>query len=181
MLKTIIVIAAVIAVAIAALFIYAATRPDSFSIQRSATIKAGPERIFGFIDDFREWTKWSPYEQVDADLKRSYSGAEHGVGAVYSWSGKKIGDGRMEILESDAPSRIVIKLDFMSPFEAHNIAQFTLSPKGDATEVTWEMHGPSSFFSKVAGVFFNIDKIVGKDFEAGLNNLKAAAEQGEGK
>ncbi|MGH8429221.1 MAG: SRPBCC family protein, partial [Solimonas sp.] len=112
---------------VAVLFAYAATRPDSFRIERSAAIQAPPEKIYPHIDDFHRWTAWSPWEKIDPALKRSYSGAPAGKGAAYAWEGNKnVGSGRMEITESSAPSRIVIKLDFMKPFEAHNTAEFTL-------------------------------------------------------
>jgi len=170
-------IAIVVAVLIAILLAYAATRPDSFRLERSVTIKAPPAKAFALINDFHRWTAWSPWEHMDADLQRTYSGPASGVGAVYNWEGKKTGVGRMEILESSPASLIKIKLDFFKPFEAHNTAEFTLLSKGDSTTVTWAMYGPSPFMSKLMGIFFSIDKMVGKDFEAGLEKMKAAAEK----
>jgi hypothetical protein len=125
---------------------------------------------------------WSPYENKDPAMKRSYSGAESGKGAVYAWDGNKnVGSGRMEILEASMPSKIVIKLDFFTPFEGHNTAEFTMLPQGDATnlttDVTWLMHGPAPFVSKVMQVFMNIDNMIGKDFEVGLANLKRLTEK----
>jgi uncharacterized protein YndB with AHSA1/START domain len=169
-------IAIVVAILIAVLLAYAATRPDSFRLERSVTIKAPPEKAFALINDFHQWTAWSPWEHMDADLQRSYSGNAAGVGAVYQWEGKKTGVGRMEIMESLPASLIKIKLDFFKPFEAHNTAEFTLQAQGDSTTVTWAMYGPSPFMSKLMGIFFSIDKMVGKDFEAGLEKMKAAAE-----
>lgn len=164
-------------IAVAVILAFAATRPDSFRVDRSTTIKAPPEKVFALINDFHQWGAWSPWEKIDADLKRDYSGAASGVGAVYGWEGKKTGNGRMEILESSPSSKIKIKLDFFKPFEAHNTAEFSVQAKGDKTEVNWAMHGPSNFMTKLMGVFMSMDKIVGKDFETGLDNMKAAAEK----
>lgn len=111
-------------------------------------------------------------------MKRIHSGAANGKGAVYEWEGnKEIGKGRMEITESSPPSRVIIKLDFVKPFKAHNILEFTLEPKGGSTDVTWAMHGPSPYISKLMGIFINMDSMVGKDFETGLANLKTVAEK----
>ena len=170
-------IAIVVAILIAILLAYAATRPDSFRLERSVTIKAPPEKAFALINDFHQWGAWSPWEHMDADLQRAYSGNATGVGAVYNWDGKKTGVGRMEIMESSPASLIKIKLDFFKPFEAHNTAEFTLQAQGDSTTVTWAMYGPSPFISKLMGIFFSIDKMVGKDFEAGLEKMKTAAEK----
>jgi len=153
------------------------TRPaDTFHVQRSTVIAAPPRAIFPLIDDFRAWTQWSPYEQLDANLGRTYFGPDRGVGAAYGWVGKKAGTGRMEILQSDAPSKIVIQLDFIKPFTAHNQATFTLERTAGGTRVTWAMDGASSLFHKVMGVFFSMDKLVGGDFEKGLANIKRIAE-----
>ena len=178
MLETIAIVAVVLAIAIAIVLILAATKPDSFAVQRAAIVNAPPEKIFPLINDFRQWGSWSPYEHKDPAMKRTFSGAARGNGAVYAWEGdKNVGSGRMEILEAAAPSKIVIKLDFFSPFEAHNTAEFTMLPQGDETRVTWRMHGPAPFMARVMHVFINIDKMVGKDFEAGLANLKRLAEK----
>ena len=176
-MTTIAIIAVVLLVAVAAVLVLAATKPDTFRVERATRIKAPPERIFALLNDFRNWTSWSPWEKMDPALKRSYSGAPSGKGAVYEWEGnKKVGKGRMEILDA-APSRVAIKLDFLKPFEAHNNVAFTLEPQGDATLVTWAMHGPLPYIGKVMHVFMNMDRMVGKDFETGLANLKAAAER----
>jgi uncharacterized protein YndB with AHSA1/START domain len=158
--------------------ILAATKPEVSRVQRSVTVKAPPEGIFALINDFHQWRNWSPYEDRDPNLQRSYSGAENGKGAVYAWEGNKnVGSGRMEILEASTPSKIVIKLDFLAPFEAHNTAEFTMLPQGDATRVTWLMHGPAPFMNKVMQVFMNLDKMIGRDFEVGLANLKRLTEK----
>jgi carbon monoxide dehydrogenase subunit G len=178
MLEIIAIIAVVLAVAVAIVLILAVTKPNTFSVQRAATVKAPPEKIFPLINDFHQWVTWSPYENKDPAMKRSYSGAESGKGAVYSWEGNKnVGSGRMEILDTSAPTKIVIKLDFFTPFEGHNTAEFTMLPQGDVTNVTWVMHGPAVFISKVMQVFMNLDKMIGKDFEVGLVNLKTLAEK----
>ena len=175
MIKIIVIVLVVI---VAAILGYAATRPDTFSVQRAASIKAPPEKIFPLIDDFHRWTVWSPWEKLDPDMKRTFSGAERGKGAIYAWEGNgKAGAGTMEITDSSPSSKLTLKLDFIKPFEGHNVAEFTLEPSGDATSVTWAMHGPSSYLSKVMGVFISMDSLVGKDFEAGLAAMKAAAEK----
>lgn len=178
MFKIIVTIAVVLAIAIAIVLILAATKPETFSVQRAAIVNAPPEEIFPLINDFRQWGSWSPYEHKDPAMKRTYSGAVRGKGAVYAWEGdKNVGEGRMEILDASAPSKIVIKLDFFTPFEAHNTAEFTMQPQGDDTRVTWRMHGPAPFMARIMHLFINIDNMVGKDFEAGLANLKRLAEK----
>ena len=178
MFEVIIIIAIVLAIAIAIILILAATKPDSFRIERSTTINAPAEKIFAVLSDFHQWTGWSPWEHKDPALKRTFSGTERGKGAIYAWEGNKnVGSGRMEILETNAPSKLVIKLDFFKPFEAHNTAEFTMLPQGSGTNVHWLMRGPSPFMSKVMGVFMNFDKLVGKDFEEGLANLKRLTEK----
>jgi|ERR1700720_1890119 uncharacterized protein YndB with AHSA1/START domain len=178
MFEIIAIIAIVLAIAIAIILIVAAIKPNAFSIQRATIVKAPAERIFPLINDFHQWGTWSPYENKDPAMKRSYSGVASGQGAVYAWEGNKnVGSGRMEILQATAPSKIVIKLDFFAPFEGHNTAEFTMLPQGDATNVTWLMHGPLPFMGKVMHVFINMDRMVGKDFEAGLTNLKRLTEK----
>jgi uncharacterized protein YndB with AHSA1/START domain len=178
MFEIIAIVAVVLAIAIAVVLILAARKPDIFRVQRAATVKAPPEKIFPLINDFHQWGTWSPYETKDPAMKRSYSGAERGQGAVYGWEGNKnVGSGRMEILDAQAPSKILIKLDFFTPFEGHNTAEFTMLPQGDGTNVTWLMHGPSPFIGKIMHVFINMDRMVGKDFEIGLANLKRLAEK----
>jgi hypothetical protein len=192
MLEIIAIIAIVLAIAIAVLLILAATKPDTFRVQRAASVKAPAEKIFALINDFHRWGSWSPWEARDPAMKRSFSGTDSGKGAVYAWDGNKnVGSGRMEILEAqapskvapskDAPSKIVIKLDFFKPFEGHNTAEFTMLPQGDATDittdVTWAMYGPAPFMHKVMQVFMNMDNMIGKDFETGLANLKKLTEK----
>jgi uncharacterized protein YndB with AHSA1/START domain len=178
MFEIIAIIAIILAVAIAIVLILAATKPDTFSVQRATAVKAPPQQIFSAISDFHQWGSWSPWENKDPAMQRTYSGAASGKGAVYGWEGNKnVGSGRMEILEASTPSKIVIKLDFLKPFEAHNTAEFTMLPQGDVTHVTWVMHGPAVFMSRVMQVFMNLDKMIGKDFETGLANLKSLTEK----
>jgi len=178
MFETVAIVAVVLAIAIAVVLVLAATKPDTFSVRRETSVKAPPERIFPLINDFHQWGTWSPYENKDPAMKRTYSGAASGKGAVYAWDGNKnVGSGRMEILEASIPSKIVIKLDFFTPFEGHNTAEFTMLPQGDVTSLTWLMHGPATLMSRVMQVFMNLDKMVGKDFEAGLANLKKHTEK----
>jgi len=172
------VIAIVIAVLIAAVLLYATTRPESFSVQRTAIIKAPPDKIFPLINDFHSWPAWSPWEKLDPAMQRTHGGAPQGKGATYAWLGNsKVGEGRMEILESTQPSKVSIKLDFIKPFEGHNTADFTLQPQGDSTQVTWVMYGPAPYITKLMGIFVSMDKMIGKDFEEGLSNMKANAEK----
>lgn len=169
---------AVVIVLVAGVLVVAATRPDTFRVSRTTTIQAPAERIYAFIHDFNRWGAWSPYEKKDPAMKRSFAGPAAGKGAVYAWEGNKdVGKGRMEIAEATAPSRVTLNLDFSEPFEAHNVVDFTLQPKGDATEVTWAMRGPMPFISKLITLFIDMDRMVGGDFEAGLANLKAVAEK----
>jgi uncharacterized protein YndB with AHSA1/START domain len=178
MFEVIAIIAVVLAIAIAVVLILAATKPDTFTVQRAATMKAPPEKIFALINDFHRWGTWSPWEGKDPAMRRSYGGTESGKGAVYAWEGNKnVGSGRMEILEASVPSKIVIKLDFLAPFEAHNTAEFTMLPQGDATSLNWRMFGPAPFMHRVMQVFMNMDRMIGKDFEAGLSNLKQLTEK----
>jgi len=179
MLKTIaIVVGVVLVVGVAVVLVLAATKPDAFNVQRATNIKAPPEKIFALINDLHGWGAWSPWEKKDPAMKRTFSGASSGKGAVYEWDGdKNVGKGRMEITDASPPSKIIIKLDFISPFEGHNVAEFTMDRKDDATNVNWAMRGPAPFISKVMQVFLNFDRMIGKDFEEGLGSLKALAEK----
>jgi uncharacterized protein YndB with AHSA1/START domain len=171
-------IAIVAVVLIVALLVYAATKPDTFRVQRSASIKAPPEKIFPLVNDLHSHATWSPWEKKDPAMKRTHSGAASGKGAVYEWDGnKEIGKGRMEILESTPPSKVVFAMHFIKPFEAHNTAEFLLEPSGDSTTVTWAIFGPQPYLAKVMHLFFNMDRMIGTEFEAGLSSLKAITEK----
>ena len=174
MLKKIFLALVVVVVAVLA---YAATRPDTLRVERRTSIKAPPEKIYVLIEDFHRWEAWSPWEKVDPGMKRTYSGAEKGLGAIYAWQGdSNVGSGRMEVVEAASPSRVVIKLDFIEPFEGHNTAEFTLNPAGDSTQVTWMMYGPNTYLGKLMSVLFDFDTMIGEQFESGLAQMKSAAE-----
>ena len=178
MFEVIVIIVVILATAAAAILIIAANKPKTLRVQRAIGIEAPAEKIFPLISDFHQWLKWSPYEQKDPAMKRTYGGADSGKGATYAWDGdKNVGSGRMEILEATAPSKIIIKLDFFNPFEGHNTAEFTMLPQGDGTHVTWVMHGPANFMSRLMQVFLNLDKMIGRDFETGLARLKTITEK----
>jgi hypothetical protein len=177
-MKVAFIILVVIMVGIVGIHALAATKPDVFTLQRTASINSTPERIFPFINDFRQWTIWSPFEKMDPDMKRDYGAIPAGKGATYAWGGNKnIGAGSMEILEVPAPQRVTIKLDFTRPFSAHNIAEFTPEPAGDVTNVTWSMRGAVPYFAKIIRAFMDMDKMVGTQFAEGLDKLKTAAER----
>jgi carbon monoxide dehydrogenase subunit G len=148
---------------------------DTFRVERSTRVDAPPADIAPLILDFRRWMDWSPWDKSYPETQRVYGGAPSGVGAVYDWAGKKAGSGRMEIRRVE-PERITIQLDFTRPMKASNIAEFSLTPEDGGTRVTWAMFGPKTMISKVMGLFFSMDAVVGKDFEKGLADLKAAAE-----
>ena len=171
-------ISIVIVVLAAGILVYAATKPDTFRIVRTATIKATPEKIFPLINDFHKWGSWSPWEKLDPAMKRTFTGPDSGKGSVYAWEGNsQVGKGSMEITETVPPSKVTLKLEFEKPMEGHNMTDFTLEDKGDSTLVTWDMHGPSPYLAKVLGIFFSMDKLIGRDFDAGLANLRIIAEK----
>jgi hypothetical protein len=159
-----------------AALLVAALRPPQFRVERSLVINAQAGAILDLIVDFHQWSRWSLYDHLDPEMRRTFEGAARGVGAVYGWSGNsKAGAGRMEILEV-TPSQVVIQLDLLKPFEAHNRALFILAPQGDGQRLTWAMEGPAPFISRLMGLVFNMDRLVGRDFETGLASLKAVAE-----
>ena len=178
MLKILLIILAVIVVLLLGAVVFASTKPDTFHVERTAIINAPPEKIFPLINDFNQWQAWSPYEKKDPAMKRTFEGATSGQGAVYNWDGNKdVGAGRMEITEATQLSKVQIKLDFIRPFEGHNVTTFTLSPATQGTTVTWAMDGPSPLIAKVMGLFFNMDTMIGGDFAQGLENVKSLAEK----
>jgi hypothetical protein len=179
MLKFFVIVVGAIVLAVAGIAGYAAaTQPDTFRVSRSLDMQAPPEKIYAILTDFRRSGEWSPYEKLDPDMKRSFNGAATGKGAVYEWDGdSNAGAGRMEIAEAVPAQSVTLKLDFKRPFEASNVVDYKLAPKGPATNVSWAMHGPMPFISKVMCVFVDLDKMIGKDFEQGLQNLKVLAEK----
>ena len=152
---------------------------SNFEVVRSTTVAAPAERVRALIDNFHEWRKWSPWEEIDPDLEREYGGAESGLGARYAWEGnRKAGKGTMEILESN-PSLVGLQLQFEKPFKATNRVDFELKPAGEGTEVTWRMTGTNKGFASIFAKVFPMEKMVGKDMEKGLGRMKAAAESGQ--
>jgi uncharacterized protein YndB with AHSA1/START domain len=163
---------------IALILIFAATRPGTFRVERSISVKAEPAKVYALLNDFHQFPRWSPWQNLDPGMKVTYSGAPNGQGAVYEWSGNDaVGAGRMEILKADPDASVTVKLDFLQPFEGHNTSQYTVVSSGGMTTVTWAMFGPSPYISKLMGVFVSMDSMIGKDFERGLANLKAVAEK----
>jgi len=166
-----------VAVVIAAILVYAATRPDVFRVQRTANINAPPEKIFPLIESLRSGEMWSPYYRKDPEMRGTYSGPESGVGAQFDFSGNKdVGSGRVTITDSSRPGKVTMRLQMFKPFAADNVVEFTLTPKGGTTDVTWAMQGRQPYVAKVMCLFFDMDKMVGTDFAVGLASLKAIAE-----
>lgn len=171
------VLALVAAIALVGFIAYVATRPDELRVTRAAVIAAPPDRIYAHLANLPGWRAWSPWEKKDPAMKRTFEGPESGVGAAYGWEGNKdVGSGRMQVTQAVPPSKVVIDLHFLKPFEARNTAEFTLAAEGAGTRVTWVMFGPANFVSKLMGVFMDMDRLIGRDFEAGLANLKALCE-----
>jgi uncharacterized protein YndB with AHSA1/START domain len=167
-----------VAVLVAAVLLYAATQPDTFRIERAADIKAPPEKIYAILEDFGRAPEWSPFEKKDPNMKRSRRGPPKGVGAVYAFEGNKdVGTGELQVLETNPPSGLRLRLDMKEPFEGSNVIEYTLKPANDTTRVTWSITGPMPFISKVMCLFIDMDKMVGRDFEAGLAALKGVAEK----
>jgi hypothetical protein len=181
MLKRII-IGVVIAIVfiVAGLIAVVATQPEDFSVTRSATIKAPAERVFAEVNDFHKWDAWSPWAKLDPNMKTTYAGPESGQGASYSWVGNdEVGEGKMTIAESHPSQHVKIDLEFIKPFAAQSVTEFMFKPAGDATEVTWNMHGKNGFVGKAMCLVVSMDKMVGGDFEKGLAQLKTAVESGQ--
>ncbi len=177
MLSTILIVVCVVVVLVLGVI---ALRPPVFHLERSMVTKAPPERVFALINDFRLWPAWSPWENIDPAMKKTFAGPATGTGAVYSWDGnKKVGAGRMTIANTEPPGRIDIKLDFFRPFPANNTTTFTMvHDQFGTTKVTWAMDGRNNFAAKAFQLVMSMDAVVGKDFAKGLAALKAAAERG---
>jgi len=169
-------LALVLLAAVLLLLAYAATRPDSFRVQRSLRIAAPAEKLFPMISDLKQFNLWNPYLRKDPGSQQTYGNVTAGPGALYGWASEKLGEGSMQVVDVTAPTRVSMKLDFIKPYEGHNMAEFSLTPEGDGTTVVWAMHGPANYVSKLMGVVFNMDRMIGTDFEDGLVNLKTLAE-----
>jgi len=173
--KMLLIIALIIVALIAAALAYATTKADTFRVERRIVIQSAAEKITPLVNDFHHWSDWTPYNK-DPDMLKAFSGAASGVGAIYEWEGNsQVGKGMISISES-LPEKITLKLDFIRPFVAHNTAEFSFVAQSAATQVSWAMYGPQPYFGKVMSLFFNVDKMVGQDFEKGLAQLKAVAE-----
>jgi len=169
--KILIALAAIIVV----LIVVVALQPSDFRIVRSASILAPPSALFAQVNDFHKWESWSPWEKLDPAMKKSFEGAPSGTGAIYAWAGNdQVGEGRMTVTGSRPDEFIRIKLEFLKPWEATNTTEFTFTPEGDRTAVTWSMSGENNFMSKAFGLFMNMDKMIGDDFEKGLAQLESA-------
>lgn len=175
MLKKILLILLVLVIAVLG---YAATQPDSFAVERTISINAAPEKVFANVNDFHAWENWSPWAKLDPAMKTTYGGPAAGVGASYEWAGNSdVGSGKMEITDATPSSSVTIKLDFLTPIESHNTTVFTMTPTATGTDVIWKMSGPANYMTKVMTTFASMDKMVGGDFERGLQQLKTLSEK----
>jgi len=166
-----------IVVIIIAILIFASTKPDTIHVERSVNIKAPPEKIFPLINDFHQWDLWTPFNK-DPAMKKTYSGSASGKGAVYAWAGnKEVGSGDVTIMETMPPNKLVMSLHMITPFEGRNVATFTISPAGDSTKVTWSLDDKHKLLVKVMGLFMNLEKMIGGNFEVGLAKMKTVAEK----
>ena len=178
--NTLLVILGLIVLAILIIALMASQRPDTFRVSRSASIAAPAEKIFPMINNMCEFDTWNPYSRKDPQMKSSYSGPPSGLGARSDFEGKKAGTGSLEVVQATPPSEVKMRLSMTAPFKGDNSVVFTLAPQGSsmqATQATWAMEGAAPFVARFMGVIFNMDKMVGADFEAGLSNLKTKAEK----
>ena len=174
MLKKILIALAVI---IVVFLVVVALQPADFSVTRAATIAAPPATVFAQVNDFHQWKAWSPWEKIDPEMQRTYSGEQAGVGAKYAWSGNSdVGEGNMTITKSDPDKLISLKLEFIKPMVSTSDTEFNFEPEGDGTHVTWTMKGKNGFVAKAFCLFMNMDKMIGGQFEEGLANMKQVAE-----
>lgn len=157
--------------------IIVALQPDDFKITRTQTISAPAFIVFAKVNVLQNWQEWSPWAKLDPNVKNTYEGPEFGVGSVFHWAGNSdVGEGRMTITESKTNELIKIKLEFIKPMETTNETEFIFNSDGVATSVTWSMSGKRSFIEKAFNLVFNMESIVGADFEKGLKAMKASAE-----
>jgi hypothetical protein len=166
----------VVALALLVFVSVVACRPATFRVQRSTTIAAPSSVVFGNVVDLHQWAHWSPYEKCDPNVKKTYAGPSAGNGSSLHYVGKKIGEGRMTVVESRTNERVAIQAEYLKPFTATNAIEFTIAPAAEGVSVTWATHGRNSFFFKAFSLFVDMDKLLGKDFEAGLADLKKLSE-----
>jgi carbon monoxide dehydrogenase subunit G len=165
------------AIVILVFVVVAALQPSDFRVVRTAAISAPPEAVFAQVNDFHNWDSWSPWAKLDPAMKQSYEGSPSGKGAVYAWTGNhSVGEGRMTLTESRPAELVRIDLDFVKPFKGHNKTEFTFRPEGKQTTVTWSMEGQKNFISKAIGLFMSMDRMIGRNFEQGLIQLKTVVE-----
>lgn len=166
-----------IAALIVVLLIVVALRPSQFRVERSVTIAAPAEVVFGHVNDLQKWTAWSPWEKIDPGMTRTYGASTVGAGATYAWEGNEnVGAGRMTVAESTPGELIVIQLEFLKPFESTATAEFAFAPEDGGTRVTWSMHGENNFMAKAMHLVMDVDGMIGGSFEQGLGDLKALSE-----
>lgn len=181
--KVLLGVVGVIGLVVVVVLALAARQPDTFKVERNLIVQAPQSAIFPNLADFHRWSAWSPWEHLDPNMKKTFSGPPTGVGSSYAWVGNdKAGEGEMTVTESTPEEQLKVKLHFIKPFEATNATTFSLRPvPGNmGTQVVWTMEGPMQFASKVMCVFMDMDAMIGKDFEAGLANLKRVSESGAG-
>ncbi len=177
MLETILIILGILAAIIVVFVVVVALRPSEFRIARSTTISSPASAVFAQVNDFHNWDAWSPWAKIDPAMKQIYEGAPAGTGAIYTWAGdNKVGEGTMTLTDSRPNDWIRIKLEFRKPFKATNVAEFTFQPEGNQTVVAWSMAGRNNFMFKAFGLFMNMDKMLGGEFEKGLANMKSVVE-----
>jgi uncharacterized protein YndB with AHSA1/START domain len=169
----------IVGVAVVLFLAFVATRPGRYRVERSAVVAAPAESVYGAVADLRRWAEWSPWEKLDPQMKKEYAGAAGAVSSTYYWNGnKKVGEGRLTLIEGSAPSRVVYRLEFLRPWTSVATTEFTFAPEAEATRVTWAMLGENGFAAKFFGLFMNMDSMIGKDFEKGLASLKEDVERG---
>jgi hypothetical protein len=167
-----------VVVVVAALAVYVAFQPSEFSVSRSATFAAPTSAVFAQVNELKKWEAWSPWQKKDPQAKNSYEGPAAGTGASMSWAGnKEVGEGRMTIVESSPTALVRFKLEFFKPFAATNTAEFSFKEEGGRTALTWSMRGQNNFIGKAMCLVFDMDKMVGGDFEAGLAGIKSIVEK----
>jgi uncharacterized protein YndB with AHSA1/START domain len=167
-----------VAAIILVLVVIVAMQPAAFRITRSGSFAAPPSAVFAQVNDFHNWEEWSPWAKLDLAAKKTFEGPPSGVGTVFTWSGNnQVGEGTMTLTESKPDELIRINIDFRRPFKATNAAEFTFKTEGNQTSVSWSMSGQRNFIFKAFGLFMNMDKLIGKDFEKGLAQLKAVVEK----
>jgi hypothetical protein len=176
-INILLIVAAIVVLAVIALLVVVAWQPSELRVSRSARIAAPASEAFTQVNDFRNWSAWSPYQKRDPAMKKTYAGAEQGTGAIYSWNGNnEVGEGRSTIVECRENELIRIKLEFLRPFKCISTAEFTFQPQGRESVVTWSLLGKNSFMGKAMSLVMNMDKMIGGDFEKGLADLKAVVE-----